>query len=197
MHNAEYLSQADLTRLGFATIGEDVRIHPSCVFVGCERMRIGSHVRIDPFCVITMSADLEIGNYVHISAYASLLGAGGIAVGDFANISHGARVLSSSDDLTGPFLCGPSVPPEWRHPFSATIMLERHTVLGTNSVVLPGGELGEGATVGALSLVNTRLEPWTVNAGIPTKVIGRRDGDAVLAEVRRLKGGAPLKQSGT
>jgi acetyltransferase-like isoleucine patch superfamily enzyme len=62
----------------------------------------------------------------------------------------------------------------------------RHAVLGANSVIVPGGSLGEGATVGALSLVKTPLEPWTVNAGIPTRVIGQRDRDGVLAEERRL-----------
>ena len=142
MHNADYLSREALERLGFASLGEHVLIHPTCVLVGCGRMRIGSHVRIDPFCVITMSAECVIGDRVHISAHASLLGAGGITIGDYACISHGTRVLSSSDDFSGPSICGPLVPPEWRHVVTAPIQVARHGVLGANSVILPGGGLG-------------------------------------------------------
>jgi len=78
------------------------------------------------------------------------------------------------------------VPPEWRHVVTAPIQVARHGVLGANSVILPGGGLGEGATVGALSLVKAVLEPWTVNAGVPTRVVGRRDREGVLAEERSL-----------
>lgn len=187
MYQAEYLPRAILEALGFAALGEDVRIHPSCVLVGCNRIHIGSHVRIDPFCVITPSSTLSIGNFVHISAHATLLGAGTISIGDFACVSHGARILSSSDDLTGSSLMGPMVPMEWRNHLESAITLAAHTVLGVNSVVLPGGELGEGATVGALSLVKTRLGPWTVNAGIPSAVVGHRDPTSVLHAARQLQ----------
>lgn len=186
MHNAAYLSRESLERLGFAALGDDVLIHPSCVLVGCERMRIGSHVRIDPFCVVTMSGDLVIGDRVHVSAQASLLGGGGIVIGDFACVSHGTRVLSSSGDFSTGRINGPMVPPPHRHVVTARIEIGRHAVLGANSVILPGGGLGEGATVGALSLVKTVLEPWTVNAGVPTRVVGRRDREGVLAQERAL-----------
>jgi len=186
MHNAAYLSQTDLEGLGFAALGEDVRIHPSCVLVGCPMIRIGSHVRIDPFCVITPSTDLEIGNFVHISAHANIFGAGSIQIGDFACVSHGARILSSTDDLSSSFLCGPMVPAKWRRPVTSPVVLARHTVVGANSVVLPGATLEEGATVGALSLVKSRLKAWTVNAGIPTRIVGHRREDAVLAAAQQM-----------
>lgn len=180
MHNADFLPRHCLEQLGFASIGQNVLIHPTCVFVGCEWITIGSHVRIDPFCVITMSARLEIRDSVHISSHASLLGSGGITIGEFVCLSHGTRVLSSSDDFSGASLCGPMIPSSWRQVDSAPIDVSRHGVVGANSVILPGGGVGEGATVGALSLVKTPLEPWTVNAGVPTRVVGRRDRIQVL-----------------
>lgn len=191
MHNTDYLSRADLERLGFASLGEDVLIHPTCVLLGCDRMRVGSHVRIDPFCVMTTSAHLLIGERVHISAHASIVGAGSITVGDFACLSHGARVLSSSSDFSGPFIGAPTIPREFRHIVTAPIVVARHAILGANAVILPGGGLGEGAAAGALSLVKTVLEPWTVNAGVPTRVVGRRDRDGVLAEERAMAGRQP------
>jgi serine acetyltransferase len=47
--------------------------------------------------------------------------------------------------------------------------------------------IGEGATIGALSLVKSPIEPWTVNAGIPSRVIGQRDRNGTLASEQRLR----------
>ena len=91
-----------------------------------------------------------------------------------------------SDDFSGGRICGPMVPPHHRHVVTARIEIGRHAVLGANSVILPGGGIGEGATVGALSLVKTPLEPWTVNAGVPTRVVSRRDRAGVRAQERLL-----------
>ena len=43
----------------------------------------------------------------------------------------------------------------------------KYAVVGANAVVLPGVTLGEGCTVGALSLVNRDCEPWTIYAARP------------------------------
>jgi len=191
MLNAEYLPRERLESLGFATLGTDVRIHPSCVLVGCERISIGSHVRIDPFCIITISGRLVIGDHVHLAGHVSLIGAGSIEVGDHANISHGAKVLSSSDDFSGAGIAGPLVPEAYRRVRHQAVVVGRHAIIGAGSILLPGAEVGEGATVGAISLVKAPLADWTVNAGAPARVVGRRDRAGVLALEARFRGEQP------
>jgi len=189
MHNHEYLSHADLARLGFAALGDDVRIHPSCVLVGCERMRIGSHVRIDPFCILTIGSELVIGDHVHVAGHATLAGGGAISIGDHANISHGAKLLSSSDHFSAAGIAGPSIPDAFRRVSTAAIVVGRHAIVGAGAVLLPGAALGEGTTLGALSLVKQTVPPWTVNAGVPARVVGRRDRLGVLALDRAFRSG--------
>jgi len=184
--NSHFLSREQLELQGFADMGEDVRIHPSCVIVGAERISIGSHVRIDPFCIITVSDRLSIGSRVHISGHAAILGQGRIDIGDFAAISHGVKILSSTDHFSAGGIAGPMVPLEFRSVVSEPVTISRHVVVGANSVVLPGAMIGEGATIGALSLVKERIQPWTVNAGIPSRVIGQRDRIRALACELRL-----------
>jgi galactoside O-acetyltransferase len=181
MHNHEYLSRSDLARLGFMAVGEDVRIHPTCVLVGCGRMRIGSHVRIDPFCILTIGTELVIGDHVHVAGHATLAGAGAIAVGDHANISHGAKILSSSDHFSAAGIAGPLVPDTFRQVITRAVIVGRHAIVGAGAVLLPGAVLGEGATLGALSLVKQPVAEWTVNAGVPARVVGRRDRAGVMA----------------
>jgi len=183
--NTDYLSRAELERQGFADLGDDVLLHPTCVIVNAARISIGSHVRIDPFCIITISDRLAIGSRVHISGQAAILGGGRIEIGDFACLSHGVKVLSSSDAFTEAGIAGPMVPEAFRAVVHAPITIGRHVVLGAQTVVLPGVRIGEGATIGALSLVKHEIAPWTVNAGVPTRVIASRDRSRVLALERR------------
>lgn len=178
--NADYLSDDELKSLGFASLGRNVRLHPSCVIVGCGQISIADNVRIDPFCVITAGASVHIGSYVHVSSYALLSGTHGITIEDFACVSHGARILSASDDFTAGALLGPQVPDDLRAVQTGRVFIERHACVGANSVVLPGARMCEGSTVGALSLVRGELAPWTVNAGVPAKAIAKRDREGVL-----------------
>jgi len=191
MRNHEYLPRAALEQLGFAALGENVRIHPSCVLVGCERIRIGSHVRIDPFCIITIGSRLSIGSFVHISGHAAIVGSGPIEIGDHANVSHGAKILSSSDHFSAAAIAGPLVPDAYRQVDQRPVTLGRHAILGAGSVVLPGGLLGEGTAVGAVSLVKHALPAWSVAAGCPARVVGRRDQGGVAAREEQFRAGRP------
>jgi galactoside O-acetyltransferase len=47
-------------------------------------------------------------------------------------------------------------------------------------VILPGVVIGEGAAIGANSLVTKDCEPWKIYAGSPAKVIKTRPQDKIL-----------------
>ncbi|MBN1304191.1 MAG: 2,3,4,5-tetrahydropyridine-2,6-dicarboxylate N-acetyltransferase, partial [Anaerolineales bacterium] len=47
--------------------------------------------------------------------------------------------------------------------------------IGTGSVILPGITIGEGAVVGANSVVTKNVEPYTVVGGVPAHFIKRVD----------------------
>ena len=181
MRNHDYLSRTELLKLGFAAVGENVRVHPTCVLVGCERIWLGSHVRIDPFCILTIGARLVVGDRVHLSGRVTIAGAGPIEIGDHANISHGATLLSSSDDFSAAAMAGPLVPDEFRRVDTSPIIVGRHAIVGAGAVLLPGATVGEGAAIGALALVKQAIPPWTVNTGNRARTVGRRDRDGVLS----------------
>lgn len=183
--NAAFLSADELAALDFAFLGKGVRIHSTCVLVNTQNMRIGNGVRIDPFCLLSASTSIEIGDYVHLAAQCTIIGSAPIHVGDFAAVSHGSRVLSASDDFKGGALIGPTIPDIYRNVDARPVRLERQTLLGAGTTVLPGVVVEEGATVGAHSLVTGRLAAWTVNCGTPARHIGARDRDGVLEAERR------------
>jgi galactoside O-acetyltransferase len=70
------------------------------------------------------------------------------------------------------------VPAEYRNARRAPIAIGRFCIVGANAVVLPGVTIGEGAVVGAGSVVTRDLEPWGVYIG--NRRIRDRDRDGVL-----------------
>ena len=61
-------------------------------------------------------------------------------------------------------------------------MVGRHVIIGSGSVVLPGVTIGEGSSVGALSLITKSLEEWGVYFGSPAKKIKSRRKDLLEQE---------------
>ena len=66
------------------------------------------------------------------------------------------------------------LPFEQRNVKVSFVRIEKDAFVGTNSIVHPGVTIGEGAIIGSNSLVLKDVNPWTINAGSPCKVIGSR-----------------------
>ncbi|MGA0585915.1 acyltransferase [Dyella sp. KRB-257] len=170
-----HLTRQELREAGFGGFGEDVRISRKASFYGAERIRLGNHVRIDDFCVLSAGKrGIAIGDRVHIAVYSSLIGEGRIQLCDYANISSRVSIYSSNDDYSGETMTNPMVPGAYTGVQHADVVIGRHVIVGSGSVILPGVELGEGAAIGALSLVRESCEPFSIYAGTPARRIGER-----------------------
>jgi len=164
-------------------LGDDVVIREWARLVRPENIWIGSHTWIDDFVLLAGGRGENItrlGDYVHIGAFSSILGSPGSTLEDFVCLAPGCRLFSTSEDYLGRGLIGSCIPEEYRRFDSAPIVLRRFVAIGTNSVIMPGVTIGEGASVGACSFVVGDIEPWTVNAGVPTRVLGQRRRSDIL-----------------
>lgn len=188
-----YWHTDELLHLGFKAVGKDVSVSRDCCIVGQQNISLGDHVRIDAMTLLSAgSGYIDIGSYVHIASFCSLGGAGGITLEDFSGLSQGVRVYSASDDYSGKSLTNPCVPSRYKAVAVAPVRLERHVIVGSNSVILPGVTIGEGASVGALSLVSRSLEPWYVYFGTPARRLKPRCRDLLALEaVLRQEEGRP------
>jgi galactoside O-acetyltransferase len=185
-YGGRYLQSAELAALGVRSVGVDVHIHSTCLMVGLENLSIGNHVRVDAFCsLLPGDGCISIGSHVHIAAYAFLSGGEGIKVSDFVGISRGVGIYTRNDDYTGQALTGPTVPLEYLKLDKGSVSLSRHVVIGAGSIVLPGANIAEGSTVGALSLVRSSLDAWGIYAGVPVRRLRDRHR-ALLAVEQRL-----------
>ncbi len=155
-------------------IGKTVRIRYP------ELVEIGDNVIIDDFTYISTS--LKIHSYVHISSGCKLIGGkeSYIEFKDFSTLSPGVVLAAGSDDYVGG-IATPLVPTEFKGKVEhGKIILGKHCIIGSNSVILPNVELKDGASVGALSLVNRNLEEWTLYGGIPANALKKREKEQIL-----------------
>jgi len=178
-----FYSTEELQTLGLASFGKDVRISRKASIYNPGRISIGSHVRIDDFCVLSAGeGGIEIGDYVHIAVYCSLIGAGKIKLTDFCNLSSRVSIYSSNDDYSGVHLTNPTIPDQFTGVTHADVLLGKHVIIGSGSVVLPGVTLEDGVAVGALSLVTQNCQAFGIYGGIPVRRIGERKRDLLELE---------------
>ena len=173
MSNNSFFSYKELEEIGFASFGENVLISKKASIYGANQISIGNNVRIDDFCVL--SGKIQLGNYVHIAVYTAMFGGnGGIVMEDFSGLSARCAVYATSDDYSGDFMTNPTVDRQYLNIEDKQVVLKRHVVVGTGSTILPGVTIGEGTSVGSMSLVNKSLKSWGIYFGIPCKFYHER-----------------------
>lgn len=168
-----FYTEEQLATLGFKSIGSGCKISRYARFYGINNMVIGDNVRIDDFCIL--SGKLTIGSNIHISAYVALYGKMGIILEDYTGISPRSTIYSAMDDFSGNFLIGPIHEPSKTNVSGGLVILRKYSQIGANCIVFPSVEIGEGAVVGAMSLVKKNVSPWNIVVGQPAKFLKNRE----------------------
>jgi len=117
-----------------------------------------------------LGKNLKMGDYVHIAAGESVI------IGDdclfaskifISDISHG---LYSGQNQTNP-----SIAPDNRELFTKAVKIGNKVWLGESVSILPGVTIGNGAIIGANSIVNKNIPDYSIAVGNPAKVIKKFD----------------------
>jgi len=183
-----FYTPAELTTMGFASLGKEVKLSRKASFYSPEKISIGDFSRIDDFCVLSAGTDgIEISRNVHIAVYTSLIGQGKIRIANFANLSSRVAIYSSNDDYSGEHMSNPTVDSKYTNVYSAPVTIGEHVIIGSGSIVLPGVTLGEGTVIGALSLVNKDCERFRIYAGVPAKYLKDRSRNLLDLAANLLK----------
>jgi len=118
---------------------------------------------------ISDARKLKIGKHVRINE--NVLLQGKIRIGDYVMLAPNISIYSKThlyDDINIPMvLAGESETQE--------VIIENNVWVGINTVILPGVRIGEGSIVGANSVVNKDIEPFSIVGGVPAKLIRKRE----------------------
>ncbi|MBN1226790.1 MAG: acyltransferase [Deltaproteobacteria bacterium] len=179
-----YYSKTEIANLGIKKCGRNVKISKKVSFYCAEKISIGNNVRIDDFCIL--SGDISIGSYVHIAAYCGLFARHGIVMKDFSALSSRVSIYSVSDDYFGNSLTNPTVPDRYRELDAGKVVLEKHVIVGSGTIILPNTKIKTGSAIGALSLVKGDIPPWGIYNGNPVRFRAKRKSSEIIKLEKRL-----------
>lgn len=118
----------------------------------------GSYM-MPPLTVVGANA-ISIGKNVFIMDGVLMMGSGGITIDDHVQMAANVQILSNNHDLRD------------REVITlAPVHICRNAWIGAGATILPGVTIGENAVVGAASVVTRDVEPNTIVAGNPAKVL--------------------------
>jgi virginiamycin A acetyltransferase len=72
-------------------------------------------------------------------------------------------------------------------PLKGDTVIGNDVWIGQNAAILPGVHIGDGAIIGTNSLVSKDVEPYTIVAGNPIRVIRKRFDDELIDLLERFK----------
>ncbi len=176
-----YLTQRQLEELGFKSLGRDVKISDKASIYNHDQIEIGDYTRIDDFC--SVSGKVTLGRNVHLAVYSHVSGGrAGVELCDFSGLAYACHVFAQSDDYSGRTLTNPTVPAEYKREIECPVKIGRHCIIGVNSVIMPGVQMGDGTSVGAMSLVTKDTDPWSIYVGSPARRVKDRSKDLLVLE---------------
>lgn len=106
--------------------------------------------------------NITIGKNVFINACCRFQDQGGIEIGDGCLIGHNVTIATLNHDFN---------PQKRANITPKPVKLGKNVWIGSDSTILPGVIVGDGAIVGAGSVVTKNVLPNTIVAGNPAKFI--------------------------
>jgi len=142
-------------------LGENVRIYAFVNLYGCE---VGDESRVGTFVEIQKGA--HIGKRVKISSHTFICE--GVTIEDDVFIGHGVMFINDKYPRATNLNGAPQTEDDW---VLQTTLVKKSASIGSNATLLCGVTIGEGAIVGAGSVVTHDVPDWTIAAGNPARVI--------------------------
>ena len=120
-----------------------------------------------------------------------------LMIGKFCQIAAGVEFVMNDANhqmnavTTFPFytLAGweMNTPDPSEMPFKGDTVIGNDVWIGQNAVILPGVHIGDGAVIGANSVVGNDVAPYTIVIGNPAKVLRKRFDDELIGTLLKFR----------
>jgi UDP-2-acetamido-3-amino-2,3-dideoxy-glucuronate N-acetyltransferase len=148
-------------------LGKDVTIFEFVNLYGCE---IGDETRIGTF--VEIQRGVKVGRRVKISSHTFICE--GVEIADDVFVGHGVTFINDKYPRAVSASGAPQTSEDWK---VVPTIVRRGASIGSGSTILCGVEIGEGAIVGAGSVVTRDVPAGTIVAGNPARALREVEGD--------------------
>lgn len=156
-----------------------------------KNSEISEYSKIYPFSIITNS---KIGSFSYVSYFCKINNS---TIGKFCSIAQNVKMGLGVHPInylsTSPIFYSPQNPLKIR--LLKNLLFEDHIPIiihndvwiGTNVSVLDGVTIGDGAIIGANSVVTKDVDSYSIVGGVPAKEIRKRFDSDLIEELLELK----------
>lgn len=147
---------------------QDFEIFQLSMNQSTDLLKLENHYRVEPGAiirelvtikndaVILMNATINIGAYIGEKTMIDM----GVIIGSKAKIGKNCHIGANT-------VIAGVLEPESKSP----VIIEDNVFIGANSVVLEGIKVGHDSVIGAMTLVNKDIPPYSLVIGAPCKII--------------------------
>lgn len=119
--------------------------------------------------------EINIGQNSYIGHYSTIQAAKGykVSIGKGCSISHNVRMYTSSKKPDYDFSNRTEVPEK-----QGNIIIGNYVWIGANVFINPGVTIGDNSVIGANAVITKNIEPFCIYAGVPAKLIRKKNINA-------------------
>jgi acetyltransferase-like isoleucine patch superfamily enzyme len=139
-------------------------------FLRCVGAKVGNNVVFYPGVWIAPGRNLVLGDNVDLALDVLITTSGGVEIGERTLIGYRTQIISGNHKVPsqGGRIFGSG------HEY-AKVKIGSDCWIGANCIIMPGVSVGEGAVVAGGSVVTKDVDAFTIVAGVPAKLIKKRD----------------------
>lgn len=159
-------------------------------FIDHPNIQIGEYTYFNDFRLPVENVRQLLVPYMHQGAPEKLM------IGKFVQIAHGVQIITSSANhqmdgfSTYPFAVfgepwSSSYEVKW--PNKGDTMIGNDVWVGHEALIMPAISIGDGAIIASRSVVTKDIDPYTIVAGNPAKVIRKRFDEEIILSLLEIK----------
>jgi acetyltransferase-like isoleucine patch superfamily enzyme len=156
----------------FRKIGQNVVFEAGVLAFHPENIILGTNIYIGHYTILKgyHQNALIIGDNTWIGQSCFLHSAGGLRIGDNVGIGPHVKIITSFHEEEGL-----DVPILFSRITMAPVIIDDDSDIGIGAIIMPGVTIGRGCQVGAGAVVTSDVEPYSVVAGVPARLLRKRE----------------------
>jgi len=135
-----------------------------------------------------LSCDVSIGRYTYIHSNTNITGIAKVKIGNFCSIADNVSIFAGNNHnyyniTTYPFKHILDINLNAEEVVGGDVIIENDVWIGSGSYIISNKKrltIGNGAVIGANTVITKDIKPYSINVGNPSRCIGYRFNDKVI-----------------